>query len=218
MCIIFDIKMKTHFTFIKFTNAYFSTFKNELAKQQIIPSPEKFMKQETFKEKNIQLTLEQKKVLKNLVQSIVVLDEAGSIQHSNAAYYVMVSIFGLLNDATKNFLDDNLERDRLSEIISYVHDQIYNPKKLRVSEISDKFNMSSHYFGAYFKKNVGFSYRDYLNNYKLGLIEHRLSQQVLNKTEIAAEFGFTDTSHLLHFLQNCNRISENLNVDVGNNN
>ncbi|WP_416171451.1 helix-turn-helix domain-containing protein [Algoriphagus boritolerans] len=45
------------------------------------------------------------------------------------------------------------------------------------------------------KKHVGESIKQYITNYKFGLIEARLTYSKLTLSEIAHEFSFTDESH-----------------------
>ncbi|NAW51378.1 AraC family transcriptional regulator [Elizabethkingia argentiflava] len=81
-------------------------------------------------------------------------------------------------------------------MISFIHENIYNREKLKVKEVSAHFNISPTYFSNYFKPHFGISYQEYLDNYRIALIEKRLSIGGLKLRQIASEFGFTDVSHL----------------------
>lgn len=92
-------------------------------------------------------------------------------------------------------LDESAEVKILT-IARYLQANIYYPDKLRAAHLSDQFGVSENYLGRYFKKHTGETLQQYVTNYKLQLIEHRLLHSNLRITEIADEFGFTDKSHL----------------------
>lgn len=88
------------------------------------------------------------------------------------------------------------ESSKIQYIIDYIHYNIYELKKLSSKSLASEFNIAESYFGQYFKKKMGFSLKNYILNYKLKLIENKMKYTDLNISEIAVEFGFTDTSHL----------------------
>jgi AraC-like DNA-binding protein len=92
-------------------------------------------------------------------------------------------------------------------LLGYVQQNIYHPKALRAEEIASYFNLSPNYIGEYFKRETGESLQQYITNYKVALIEARLSRTDFRLGEIAAEFGFTDTSHLNKFFRKIKGIS-----------
>jgi AraC-like DNA-binding protein len=77
-----------------------------------------------------------------------------------------------------------------------VHENIYERDKIAVKEVSNFFNISPTYFSNYFKRHFNISYQEYLDNYRISLIEKRLNIGGLKLKQIADEFGFTDSSHL----------------------
>lgn len=72
---------------------------------------------------------------------------------------------------------------------------------IQVRNIAREFPIAESYFGAYFKRNFGISYRDYVNELRTKLIEKRISGGNLSITQIADEFGFSDKSHLTNFFK-----------------
>jgi AraC-like DNA-binding protein len=82
------------------------------------------------------------------------------------------------------------------QIISYIHQNIYDPSKLKAEHIAAHFNISLHYIGEYFKKHTGENLQQYIIHYKLSLVEARLRYSDMRLNEIADELGFTDESHL----------------------
>ncbi|UFH34008.1 helix-turn-helix domain-containing protein [Chryseobacterium sp. C-71] len=67
--------------------------------------------------------------------------------------------------------------------------------------------MSKTYFSAYFKRNFDVSYRNYITDYKLKLIEKRIQSGQMTMKQIAFEFGFTDESHLTNYFKNLKKIN-----------
>ena len=87
------------------------------------------------------------------------------------------------------------------QIISYIHQNIYNPKLVQIKTIAAHFNISQNYFGSYFKRNFTISYREYCNKLRTQLIEKRIQNKQLSLKQIAYEFGFTDESHLSNYFK-----------------
>jgi AraC-like DNA-binding protein len=97
--------------------------------------------------------------------------------------------------------------DRAINILQYIQSNIYEPEKLRGSVMSEKFNMSETYLGKFFKKQTNETLQQYIEGYKLKLIENRLMYSDLRIAEIANQFGFTDKSHLNRFFKKFHGIS-----------
>jgi AraC-like DNA-binding protein len=82
------------------------------------------------------------------------------------------------------------------EMLHYIQENIFEPKKLRTQKLSGHFNISLNYLGRYFKRQTGETLQSYISNYKMRLIETRLLHSDMRISEIAYEFNFTDESHL----------------------
>jgi Response regulator containing CheY-like receiver domain and AraC-type DNA-binding domain len=81
-------------------------------------------------------------------------------------------------------------------VLGYVHQYIYSPSQLKIENIAAHFNLSPTYMSEYFKKQTGDSFQQYINAYRMKLIETRLLYTSFRLNEIADEFGLTDVSHL----------------------
>jgi AraC-like DNA-binding protein len=81
-------------------------------------------------------------------------------------------------------------------LTGYVHQNIYYPENLRIEKFAEYFHVSPNYIGEYFKRETGEGLQQYINTYKMQMIEARLLHTKSRLNEIADEFGFTDTSHL----------------------
>jgi len=96
---------------------------------------------------------------------------------------------------------------RILEIINYIQANIFCPQKLKASAIAEKFDISDTYLGSYFKNHCGETIQTFISNYKIRLIEHRLSFSDMRINEIVEEFGFSDESHLNKFFKKHRNIS-----------
>lgn len=96
---------------------------------------------------------------------------------------------------------------RVIDIIDYIQGNIHDPAVLKVSVISRKLGFSDTYLGSYFKKQCGETIQQYILNYKMRLIEHRLLFSDMRVNEIVTEFGFSDESHLNKFFKKRHHMS-----------
>lgn len=96
---------------------------------------------------------------------------------------------------------------RVINIIDYIQGNIHDPALLKVSKISQKFGFSETYLGSYFKKQSGETIQQYIMNYKMRLIEHRVLFSDMRVNEIVTEFGFSDESHLNKFFKKRHHMS-----------
>ncbi|MGE8378805.1 MAG: helix-turn-helix transcriptional regulator, partial [Sphingobacterium sp.] len=81
-------------------------------------------------------------------------------------------------------------------MLGYVHQNIKRPGALKIEELASYFHLSPNYVGEYFKKETGESLQKYIRHYRLQMIEAALIHTNRRISEIALDFGFTDTSHL----------------------
>jgi len=202
----FKIWACTRFVIIKFTDSYFSS-KNHLAPDEFLRTqPEAIMRNKLLKEVRLILDEPCKTILRNTIENIVAYNCRKDVATSPLVYYQVLSIFGLIKEAMAKLAlrIDNGRPDKES-LISFIHQHIYQPEKVQVKYISGHFNIASNYFSAYFKRNFGVSYREYINDYRTALIEKRLTAGQLSMKQIADEFGFTDESHLSNYFKNRNQ-------------
>ncbi|HEY9260966.1 AraC family transcriptional regulator [Chitinophaga sp.] len=90
---------------------------------------------------------------------------------------------------------------RILDIINHIQSNIFSPANLKASFIADKFGISDTYLGSYFRNQCGETIQQFIANYRIRLIEHRLSFSDMRINEIVNEFGFADESHLNKFFK-----------------
>jgi AraC-like DNA-binding protein len=91
--------------------------------------------------------------------------------------------------------------DKSLDILQYIQANIYKSGKVSAKDISQHFGISVSYVGRYIKKHTNETMQQYTLNYKLKLVESRLLHSQMRISEIVAELGFTDESHLNKFFK-----------------
>ncbi len=193
----FEIEHETHFTYIKFTEGYFESKKHLAPDEFKIGAPEFLMQMKWLKEVKILIKHPCNEILKATILNLVLYSKHRNISSSPIVYYQLLSIFGMIKEILKE-RNISLHKEELNfeKLISFIHENIYDREKLTVNSIASFFNISPTYFSNYFKRHFGLSYQEYLDRYRVTLIEKRLSIGGLKIKQIADEFGFTDVSHL----------------------
>lgn len=198
----FDIKKRTRFFFIKFTDTYFNSNKKLSCDEFLLNTPENIMRDKSLKENVLKLDKTCASILKNTIDNIRSYNCKANISTSPIAFYQILSIFGLIKESLQQqnikITGSGIDND---QIISYIHQNIYKPKLVQIKTIADHFNISKSYFGTYFKRNFSISYRDYCSKLRVQLIEKRILNKQLSIKQIAYEFGFTDESHLSNYFK-----------------
>lgn len=193
----FVIEQPTHFTYIKFTEGYFES-KRHLAPDEFrIGAPEILMEMKWLKEVKVNIGEPCDHILRSTVNNLIAYNAVQSVSASPIVYYQLLSIFGMIKEILRERnISVNKEEINFEKLLSYIHENIYDRDRLSVRSISSSFHISSSYFSNYFKRHFGISYQQYLDNYRVTLVEKRLGIGGLKLKEIADEFGFTDVSHL----------------------
>jgi AraC-like DNA-binding protein len=140
---------------------------------------------------------------KNLVHPII---EAIRHEYHNPTLYNTELIQLLINTLIviiarniSEYLPENINKQSDSKahtLLEYIQSNIYEPEKLSVTIMSEKFGISETYLGRYFKKQANETLQDYISKYRIKLVENRLLYSDLRVGEIASELGFNDESHL----------------------
>lgn len=111
-----------------------------------------------------------------------------------------MSLFALVENILKDLeLAINESYEMSQEIEQYIQQNIYFPDKLQIRSIADQFQISANYFGAFFKKRYSKSYKVYIDDIRIKLVEERLASNRYTMKQIVEELGFNDESHLTNF-------------------
>jgi AraC family transcriptional regulator len=87
-----------------------------------------------------------------------------------------------------------LPRQQLQQVIDYM--QAHLDQSLGLNELANVLGMNSHYFWKQLKQSMGMPPHQYLIQCRVDRAKQLLKQKNLPLTEIAAQCGFADQSHL----------------------
>ena len=103
----------------------------------------------------------------------------------------------LFKDIFVNDLEDNTIRDittrNIKVIIDYINENYMN--NITIDDLADAVNLSKHYFMRFFKKYMGMTCIEYINDYRLNIASNLLLTTRVQITEIAASIGITNLSY-----------------------
>lgn len=95
------------------------------------------------------------------------------------------------NKEIKN--DTHKNMDKIKDVIKYIEENYRKP--ISIDEIAAVCNFSSSHFMKYFKKVMGTSFIDYLNEYRLSMASRLLLSSTDSILEIAADCGYENLSY-----------------------
>ena len=201
----FDITTPTEFLLVKLNNEYIKAYKSKS-----IDHIECLLHYASHLSGCILKRKEDEFLVKSISESLIhaiqnkdIYDEDLITHYVNALIVIAArNIAKIKPSGVKESADK-----RILEIINYIQANIFFPQKIKVSIIANKFDISDTYLGSYFKNHCGETIQSFISNYKIRLIEYRLSFSDMRINEIAAEFGFSDESHLNKFFKKHNSIS-----------
>lgn len=192
----FEIEEPTQFLFIRFNDLHIRSKK--------LDPDEKLRLSFILKNANhepgcILKNEDDRLVAKSILNAIILEQSNRDLYHSELVqHFISTLIMIVARNIALNLpsaINETTEEKTL-DILQYIQTNIYQPDRIRAEYISQHFGISETYLGRYFKKHVNETMQQYIINYKLKLIEHRLLHSNMRMNEIADELGFTDKSHL----------------------
>ncbi|MFH6968859.1 AraC family transcriptional regulator [Flavobacterium johnsoniae] len=199
----FIMEERTRIICIKFTDDYFSSKDHWKLQDYMTSNPESIMNNKILKEIKLDFVPEIRTILRQTIGNISLYNCIQPVSTSPIVFYQILSIFGIIKETMINMsLNGKDHLPEKEQLISYIHQHIYNPDKIKIKCISLHFNIAATYFSAYFKRNFEMGYREYVNRYRISLIDKRLASGQFTLKQIASEFGFNDESHFSHFYKN----------------
>lgn len=140
-----------------------------------------------------------KSVVRGLFERIIYEREAKQLFHERIVEQIINTLLTIVARNLSLRLPErfrSVEDKSVRDILFYIHQNIYEPDKLRTGRIAGEFGIGESYLGRYFKKHTAESLTEYINNYRLKLVETRLLHSSLRINQIAYELNFADESHL----------------------
>lgn len=202
-CRGFDVDTPTRFCSIRFSEVFLSEYKTEQDKERVtawLKQLETIFAQHNRFEGLLIRNESDCRMIASLISHLVGEYEQRQPGHEENLRHLVTLI---LNVITRNVHDrratdsQHFEKEALIDrILLHIQRHIANPDKLRVDYLAGQFNLSPNYVGEYFRKYTGESLQSYVASSRIKLVSQRLTQSNLTISEIAAELGYTDESHL----------------------
>ncbi|TDS13222.1 AraC family transcriptional regulator [Sphingobacterium paludis] len=203
----FDVATVTDFFFLRFSNIY---LKNNVLQHERIKQLDYILQNAAHKPGCLLKSAADRQLIDSLIQ------HTGNELKSTDFYkreVIQQCVDTLIVLIARNIADyipstTNEQTDeRVISLLTYIQNHIYEPEKIRTDALCAQFGVSANYLGRYFKKQCGETMQSYIIKYKTTLITHRLKHSDKRINEIAAEFGFTDESHLNKFFKQQHGVS-----------
>jgi len=204
----FEVRERSRFATIRFTDHFFTQKRHLTTDEHLVIQPAAMMRHQVLKETILAFDGPCSSILRNTVDNILAYKCKVDLSDSAIIFYQVLTILGMVREELLR-VDAKLTRKQPNKgnLLSYIHQHIYYPEAIQVKNVSDHFHISANYFSTYFKRNFGMSYREYVEKYKLNLIEKRIATGGTSLKQIADEFGFTDESHLSNYFKQKKNIS-----------
>ena len=92
---------------------------------------------------------------------------------------------------------DTIIKDSTTRNIKIILDYISEnyAKPITIDELAEKVNLSKHYFMRFFKKYMGMTCIEYINDYRLNIAANLLVTTRMQITEVAISIGITNLSY-----------------------
>lgn len=88
---------------------------------------------------------------------------------------------------------DDAVTDKIKVILQYIKENYSEP--ITVKDLAELLNFSEYHFMRFFKKNLGVTCIEYINNYRLNISAAKLCTTNLSVMEIALDCGFNNISY-----------------------
>ncbi|MGF7027056.1 MULTISPECIES: helix-turn-helix domain-containing protein [Sphingobacterium] len=182
-----------------FSNSYFKDLHLIQQNFRLSHNPVDIFNSKTLFNKSLSLKKENKKLIERVI-SLIQQYEREDTAESIFIFHQTMSLFALVENILKDLeLPINESYEMSQEIEQYIQQNIYFPDKLQIRSIADQFQISANYFGAFFKKRYSKSYKVYIDDIRIKLVEERLASNRYTMKQIVEELGFNDESHLTNF-------------------
>lgn len=133
-------------------------------------------------------------VIKNLVEFYNKKPEFFEIKLKSELYnlfhILFLHFFELESHETS--IKDNTTRN-IKTILDYISENYMNP--ITIDELADSVNLSKHYFMRFFKKYMGMTCIEYINDYRLNVATNLLLTTGMQITEVSTSIGITNLSY-----------------------
>ena len=201
-CHSFDITTPTRFVFLRFTNQAFA------------PQQGGALDFKDWFQKLSYILLNYNRVpgdvvhsgrdKQHLLHAMLLIRDEHARQDAFSPTLIQTALVTILNLLTRNIEASLLTpaagtakpSQRFLQVLNHIQHHLFDHAALRVPALAEQAGMSPTYFSEYFRAHAGESLQTYLTTSRLKVAEARLLHSDSSAKEIAAQLGFTDTSHL----------------------
>lgn len=110
--------------------------------------------------------------------------------------FLLLNIIARYAKAPRSMPLDERAANTAYEMILYLQHHIYENDLITLDQVAGYFHLSKDYVSVYFRKYTGKTIKQFVLDYKVELAKTRLLYSRITISQIAAELGFTDESHL----------------------
>lgn len=206
-CHSFDIETTTEFFFLRFNNIY---IQSKSIHTDNIQRLEFILQHANHQPGCILKNQADKTLVRTMVEAIIREYVNRDMYNRELVQHLVNTLIVVVARNIAKYLPEKVEAgtdEKALDILQYIQHNIYDPEKIRTEEISKKFGVSGSYLGRYFKRHTNETMQQYINNYRLKMVEHRLLHSDMRMGEIVHELGFTDESHLNKFFRKLKGVS-----------
>ena len=111
---------------------------------------------------------------------------------SEMKYARLASLFTELLQIGLKSMSDESNKDKISDIISYISDNALN--KITIDDICKHSNLSKYHLCRIFKENIGVTIGEFIKSRRLSAAKQMLANTNMSITSIAYKCCFTDSS------------------------
>lgn len=194
----FEIESTTHFVYLKFTDLYIHQHDGPL--NVGVRHLEYLIKSRETHVAGFVFTDEDQLIVSRIFDAIVTMKN--DVLRNEGMIWMQVLTLAQLLQRNMPEISANEHRTKdMQAVFCYIHKHVYYPEKLRAQTMAEHFRLTKDYIGQYFKANAGLTMRDYIGEYRVSLIKHRINNGGFSLKQIASEFGLTDGSHVSKILK-----------------
>ncbi len=106
-------------------------------------------------------------------------------------FHILFKYF-LIPEEHESTMKDNTTRN-IKTILDYIAENYMNP--ITIEELAASVDLSKHYFMRFFKKYMGMTCIEYINDYRLNIATNLLLTTSMQITEVASSIGITNLSY-----------------------
>lgn len=200
---LFNIEEETEFTFLKFINVYLQGIGQVQLQEQWNREMDQLLIQARQQYKPLPQPATDGSKMDTLVRLIVREWKETSRETNETIFFLIQALLSII----RRNLQPSLPRlpskhaSTITHLLNYLHRNIHLAEHTQLEHLAGQFNYSKNYLGIFFREQTGVALRDYVNRYKLHIMENRLQYSSLSIKEISDELGFTDPSHFNKFFK-----------------